>query len=433
MRVDLTEQSPVKKSLAFEVDAEELSRETHSVLQGYAAKARIPGFRPGKAPLSMIHARFKKEVADDVRERVMTRAFRDATREHGLRPLGNPVVEDVEEAEGQPLKFKLSFEVLPDIEVKHYEGVEVRRPKAAVDEADVDRTLEELRQARTRLVTAEDRGAANGDVLVADLAGTPIEGEGEPFKRERMFIEVGSPQNPPAFNERLIGARPGVDFDFTIEVPPPSEAGAAEPAAAGPGKPVRYELHVHEVKAKQVPELDDEFARDLGEFPDLAALRARVRQDLEARKKREADERVRQAVLEKVMLENPIVLPDVLVEDEIRHRLEDLVRRMYAQGIDPEKVELDWKKLREQQEQGARRSVHARLILDAIARAKGLAVSGEELEQRIRRDAEAIGESYATVRKRLEEGSGSEVIRAQMVREKSLDLLTTVANIQNEE
>jgi len=432
MRVDLTEQSPVKRSLAFEVDAEELSRETHSVLQGYAAKARIPGFRPGKAPLSMIAARFKKEVADDVRERVMTRAFRDATREHGLRPLGNPVVEDVEEGEGQPLRFKLSFEVLPEIEVKSYEGVEVRRPRAAVEEAEVDRALEELRQARTRLVNAEDRGAADGDVLVADLEGTPA--EGEPFERERMFIEVGAAQNPPAFNEKLIGARPGDDLDFTIEVPPPpSEPGAAEPAAGAPGKPVRYEVHVHEVKAKQVPELDDEFARDLGDFPDLAALRARVRQDLEARKKREADERVRQAVLEKVMLENPIVLPDVLVEDEIRHRLEDLVRRMYAQGIDPEKVELDWKKLRDQQEQAARRSVHARLILDAIARAKGVAVSADELEQRIRKDAEAIGESYATVRKRLEEGSGSEVILAQLVREKSLDLLTAVANIQNEE
>ena len=431
MRVDLTEQSPVKKSLAFEVDAEELSRETHSVLQGYAAKARIPGFRPGKAPLSMIHARFKKEVADDVRDRVMTRAFRDATREHGLRPLGSPVVEDVEEAEGQPLRFKLSFEVLPEIEVKHYEGVEVRRPKVTIEQAEVDGALEELRQARTRLVTAEGRGAANGDVLVCDLAGTPA--EGEPFKRERMFIEVGAAQNPPAFNEKLIGARPEDDLDFTVEVPPPSEAGAAEPAADVPGKLVRYELHVHEVKAKQVPELDDDFARDLGDFADLAALRARVRQDLEARKNREADERVRQAVLEKVMLENPIVLPDVLVEDEIRHRLEDLVRRMYVQGIDPEKVELDWKKLRDQQEQAARRSVHARLILDAVARARGLAVGAEELEQRIRRDAEAIGEPYATVRKRLEEGTGSEVIRAQLVREKSLDLLTTVANIQNEE
>jgi trigger factor len=431
MRVDLTEQSPVKKSLAFEIEAEELSRETHSVLQGYAAKARIPGFRPGKAPLSMIHARFKKEVADDVRERVMTRAFRDATREHGLRPLGNPVVEDVEDAEGQPFRFKLSFEVLPDVEVKSYEGVEVRRPKAVVEDAAVDRTLEELRQSRTRLVNAEGRGAENGDVLVCDLAGTPA--EGEPFKRERMFIEVGSAQNPPGFNEKLVGVRPEQDLDFTVEVPAPSEAGAAEPAEGATGKPVRYELHVHEVKAKQVPELDDEFARDLGDFPDLAALRARVRQDLEARAQREADERVRQAVLEKVMLENPIVLPDVLVEDEVRHRLEDLVRRMYAQGIDPEKVELDWKKLRDQQEQGARRSVHARLILDAVARAKGLAVSAEEFEQRIRKDAEAIGEAYSTVRKRLEEGSGSEVIRAQLVREKALDLLTAVANIQNEE
>jgi trigger factor len=435
MRVDLTEQNAVKRSMAFEVDPEEVSRETRAVLQGYAAKARIPGFRPGKAPLSMIQARFKKEVAEDVRERVMTRAFRDATRERGLRPLGSPVVENVEEAEGQPLRFRLSFEVLPEIEVKNYRGVEVRRPPARVEESEVDRALEELRQARTRLVTAEGRGAEKGDVLVCDVKGTPA--EGEPFSRERMFVEVGSESNSPEFNERLIGARPGDDLDFTVEQPAgrpaPERSSPETPSPEADAKSVRYELHVHEVKTRDVPDLDAEFARDLGDFADLAALRARVREDLEARKKRESDERVRQSVLEKVMIENPTVLPDVLVEDEIRHRLEDIVRRMYLQGIDPQKIELDWKRLRDQQEEGARRSVHARLVLDAVARAEAIEVSAEEVQQRIRRDAEAIGETYATVRKRLEERGGPEVVRGQMLREKSLDLLTTVANIRNEE
>ena len=428
MRVDLTEQSPVKRSMAFEVDPEEVSRETRAVLHGYAAKARIPGFRPGKAPLAMIHARFKKEVAEDVRERVMSRAFRDATREHGLHPLGNPVVENVEEAEGQPMRFRLSFEVLPEIEIKDYKGVEVRRPAARVEEVEVDRALEDLRQARTRLVTTEGRAAEKGDALVLDLKGTPA--QGEPFERERTFVEVGAEANPPAFNEKLIGARPGDDLDFTIERPAEPAGSPSEPA---PARTVRYQVHVHEVKAREVPSLDDEFARDMGDFADLAALRDRVRQDLEARRKREVDERVRQSVLEKVMLANPAVLPDVLVEDEIRHRLEALVRRMYAQGIDPEKVELDWKKLRDQQEDGARRSVHARLLLDSVARVESLEVSAEELQQRIRREAESVGESVAALRKRLEEHGGTEVFRGQMLREKSLDLLTTVANIRNEE
>lgn len=425
MRFDLTDQSPVKKSMAFEVDPEEISRETQAVLHGYAEKTAIPGFRPGKAPLAMIHARFKKEVAEDVRERVMSRCFREAARERGLRPLGDPVVDEVQEAEGEPLRFKVSFEVLPEIEVRNYKGVEVRRPSARVDEADVDRALEELRQSRAHLITADGRGAESGDVLVCDVKGTPA--EGQPFARERMFVEVGAEGNPPSFNEKLAGARPGDDLDFTVE-----HAGRDEtPDVAG--KPVRYEIHVHEVKARQVPQLDDEFARDLGDFEDLAALRARVRQDLETRKGREADQRVRQSVLEKVMVDNPTVLPDALVEDEIRHRLEDIVRRMYIQGLDPEKIELDWKRLREQQEDGARRSVHARLVLDAVARVEGLEVSAEEVQQRIKGDAQAIGEAYESVRKRLEERGGSEVVRSQMLREKSLDLLTAVANIQIEE
>jgi trigger factor len=426
MKVDLTEPSPVKKVLAIEIDADEMAKETKTVLRGYASKANIPGFRQGKAPLSVIESRFKKEVHDDVRERVMSRSFREAAKEHELRPLGDPVVDEVKDEEGEPFRFTVSFEVLPELEAKNYKDIEVRRPSDAVGEADVDQALEELRQSRSQLTTQEDREAITGDVVSCDLKGTPDD-EGEVFERERTMVEVCATGNPPTFNDKLEGVRAGAKLDFKVDYP--KEYDTPELA----GKSVRYEIVVHEVKIREVPDLDDEFAKDLGEFDDLAALRARVREDLVGRKKHEVDQQVSQAVLDKALIENPVVLPEVLVEDEIRHRMEDMVRRMYMQGIDPEKVELDWKQLREQQEEPARKSVHARMLLDSIARLEKVEVAAKEVEERMRHDAQSMGQKYDEFKKRLKERGGTEVVKSQIVRERSLDLLTAVANIQNEE
>jgi len=242
-----------------------------------------------------------------------------------------------------------------------------------------------------------------------------------------MLIEVGAPEHLPAFNEQLTGAKAGEQREFSVDYPKEYE----HPPLAG--QSVRYRVVVHEVKRKQIPDLDDEFAKDLGDFADLAALRERVRDDLLERRRQEIERGVRQSVLDKVLLENPIVLPDVLVEHEVRHRLESIVRNMILQGVDPEKVQLDWEKLRTEQEEPARKSVHARLILDRVAEVESLSIDTAEVEERIRRDAQRIGEKPDKLRRQLEKRGGLEGLKAQLVREKSLDLLRAVANIQNEE
>jgi trigger factor len=425
MKIDLTDHSPVKKSLAVELDADVVAKETAAVLKSYAAKAQIPGFRKGKAPVSVIRSRFGEEVREEVRERLVSRHFHEAVRERGLTPLGNPVLEEISDDEGGPMTFKASFEILPSIEVKGHEGIEVRRPSTRVSKADIDGALEELRESQAKLVAEEGREAVTGDVLIADIEGTPEEGES--FKRERMMIEVGSADNMPGFNENLLGAKAGATLEFSVDFP------KEHPVEAQAGKAVQYTIKVHEVKRRELPELDDEFAKDLGDFENLEALRTRIEEDLGARKEREADMAVRQSLLDKLLLENPMVLPNTLVEEEIRQRLEEMVRRMMMQGMDPEQMRLDWKELRKQQEEPARKSVHARLILDALAAEEKIEVGQEELEQRLRRDAEAIGEKFEKFRAQLEKRAGLEVLKNQMIREKSLDLLTSVANIQSEE
>jgi trigger factor len=414
MKIELTDLSPVKKGLFVEVGADVVAEESEAVLRRYARQVRLPGFRPGKAPAEMVRKRFAKEIADDVRERLISRLWRDATAEKGLRPLGDPVLEELSDEPGKPFSIKTSFEVLPSFTVKDYKGVDVRKASASVEEAEVDAALESIRQGHARYVADEARLAEPGDVLVADVTET-AEGE-EPKTRERMVLEVGAEDNPKELNERVAGAKAGAVLDATVVYPDD------HPGEGLRGKTVRYDLEVHEVKRKEIPPLDDELAKDLGDFANVAALRERVRKDLEERKEAQVRAALRQSVLDKVLLANPVPLPEILVDEEIQHRLEDVVREMMFHGIDPRKAELDWKEMRDRQDEPARKIVHARLVLDAIAAAEGVTVERAEVDDRVRREAA-----------RLKKGGGLQALETQLVREKSLDLITSIANISGAE
>lgn len=425
MKIEVTDLSPVKKTLSVEADPDEVAQETEAVVRRYAGQARIPGFRPGKAPIEVIRRRFAKEIQEDVRDRLISRLYSSATREKGLRPIGDPVLEDLNHDPGTAFRFKTTFEVFPELTPKSYRGIEARRVAAKVAPNEIDESLESLRQANARYTAEDGRAALAGDLVVADVEEHPEGAEAK--RRERATIEIGIPEQRPEFNERLTGVTPGADVEFDIAYP------AEHPSPAIAGKSVRYRLHVHEVKRRDVPELDDEFARDLGDFEDLAALRERIRKDLQERKESESRQAVRQSILDKVLLENPVALPEVLVDEEVQQRLEDMVRSMMLHGMDPRKAELDWKELRDRQVDPARKVVHARLVLDAIAVQESLKVEDPEIQERLRREATRIGETYESLRARLAKGGGLEALHIQMLREKSLDFLTSVANIQDVE
>jgi trigger factor len=421
MKIELTDLSPVKKSLTIEADPEDVRRETEAVLRRYASQVRIPGFRPGKAPLDLVRSRFAHQIDEDVRERLVGRLYTEATREKGLHPLGDPALEEISKEDEAPLRFKTTFEVLPELAPKGYRGVEVREAAVAVADEEVEKAIESLRQSQARFLTEDGRAAATGDVVVADVEGTP-EG-GETFRRERMLIALGEPDNLPEFNEKLVGVAAGSNLEFDVAYP---EGYSAKELA---GKPVSYKLHVHEVKRREIPALDDELAKDLGDFADLAALRERVRSDLLGEKRAVAFRGTRQSILDKVLIENPVLLPDVLVDEEIQHRLEDMVRMMAMQGVDPRTLDVDWKQLRDRQEEPARKMVHAKLVLDAIARAERVEAQDDEIDGFVRQEAQRTGEKYEKLHARIEKSGGREALRAQLVREKTLDFLSSVANI----
>ena len=424
MKIELNELSPVKRTMTVEVEAGVVAAETDEVVRRYAGKARIPGFRPGKAPLSVVRSRFKKEVEEEVRESLLHRLYGEAAKEKGITPIGDPALDEVVFEEGKPFSFKTSFEIRPEINPQGYEGVEVPKKAAAVSDEDVETALGEIRDSRAQLVVKEGK-AETGDFLMADVAGTP-EG-GEPFQQENALVEIGSTQNLPEFNDRIEGAGKGDSLEFSVNYP------QEHPAEQLAGRDVAYQLTVHEVKTRQLPELDDEFAKDLGEFDSLDALKERVRTDLTARKKAETDNEMRKILMDKIVVENPAELPDVLVEEEIRHRMEDMVRTMMMQGVDPQKIDVDWKEIRERQDEPARKAVHARLVLDAIADEKGLAVEDNEVDEKIQAEAARIGEPATEVRKRLVDSGGTGAIKVQLLREKALEWVVAAANIQEEE
>ena len=430
MKIDVQDLSPVRKALAVEADVSEVEQEREASLRRFASRARIPGFRPGKAPASLIRSRFGREIDEDVRDRLLSRLYSQATSERGLRPLGEPVLEEITFEEGPPFRFRTSFEVEPSFTVQAYRDVEVRRRAPSVSEEDIDRALEGVRERRARLVAEEGRVAQPGDVVVADVDATP-EG-GEPVHRERLLLEVGSVAQGPTLGDRLLGATSGSVVDAVLEEHHQDEPHEHEGEHDHTHGSIAYHVVVHEVKRREIPALDDDFARELG-ADDLPALRVRAREDLERHAREEAERGVRQSVVDKVLLENPIPLPEILVAEETRHRLEDLARMLAVQGVDVGAEGFDWKALYERQQEPARRAVHARLVLDAVARQEALSVDDDEVEQRIALEASRIGESAASLRRRLQKGGGLEALRNQLLREKTLDFLTSVANIRPEE
>jgi trigger factor len=424
MKVEVTDHNEVKKTLTVEVGPEVVEKETTEVVRYVGKQAQVPGFRKGKVPEKVVRSRFNDQIREDVQERLLGRLFREVATERGYQPIGDPKLDELKFEPGEPFRFVTTFEVLPKFEVDHYKGVSVEQMELVVDDKEIDKILDELSESRAKLTTIDEAGST-GDFLIADLHGEPE--EGEPFDHERAFVEIGSTQHLPEFNQRVEGAKAGDELAFSVTFPEEYETEALR------GKAIAYKLKVHEVKKKEIPVLDDEFAKDLGEFETIDALREQIRSDLMQRKLGEQEADVRQKIMDQVLQKNPIVLPEVLVNEEIRLRLEDVVRRMISQGMDPQKEDIDWEQFRKGAEEPARKTVHARMVLEAIAAVEKLVVPPKELDERIRQEAARIGEDAEVVKTRLKEGHRMEALTDQLRRERALDLLVSVANIQPQE
>ena len=423
MKVQVEDVSPVKKRMEVEVPPAEVEREMEKLVRGYAKSVRVPGFRKGHVPPGLVRQRFAKELEQEVKERLMGEYHAQAVAEKGLDPLHDPVVEEVEFRSGEPLRFRTLFEVRPEVPLGRYRGLEITRPRVEPTDEEVEQALESLRESAARFLPVEPRTIVEGDYVVVDVVGRFIEEDGKTFRKEEMMMAAGAPENLPEFNEALSGASPGSEKLFHVSYPADYQDGHLA------GRRVEYTLSVREIKRRELPPLDDDFAREMGETEGLQALRDRLKRDLKEARERHARRAALESAMRQLIDAHDFDLPDVMVEEQLRRQMEDIVRGMMARGMDPEKAGVDWKEIREQELPLARRRVRGTLLLDEIARREGLEVTDSEVSDRIEREASELGLRPQQIRQRLEKGGALQALRSQILREKTLDFVLNQATI----
>jgi trigger factor len=424
MRAEFVDVNETRKTLSVEIPSDVVDAEIERVARDYSRKARIPGFRPGKVPSRVVRQRFKDQILHDVAHDLVPRAVDEALREKGVEPISTPDIREVVVEEGRPMTFTASFDTLPPFEVGDLSTVALTRTSAAVADTAVDEALQRLRQRAARYDPVEDRGVIDGDIVTVDINRTDATGTTDTHKD--VAIEIGASANPPGFDAQLLGAEAGTEKTFALTFP--ADYASADLA----GKEVTYAVTVKALKRRTIPELDDEFAKDMGEFENLAALRARVRGDLEHEARHTAENDLRGALMKQLAARVPFEIPASLIDRETDRRLEDFASRLMQQNIDPRQAGVDWQAFRDSQREPAREAVAGALVLDEVARTENLAVSDDEVEQEIGRYAERTGRTPAAVRATLEKEGGISRIYAGLRREKSVDYVMTRATISGE-
>jgi len=421
MKTEFVDVNETRKNLRVEIPTDIVNAEIERVARGYSRSARVPGFRPGKAPARVIKQRYRDQILHDVAHDLIPRALDDALRERGVEAVEPPDVRDVTVDEGQPLTFTASFDTVPSFETGDYAGVSLKRPTAHVETEAVDLALQRLRERAARFEAVEGRGIDHGDTVVVDLERKDPDGKTD--KHDNVNIELGAKANPPGFDEQLLGLQAGQSKTFSIRYP--QDYTITELA----NTEVSYSVVAKELRRRVLPELDDEFAKDLGEFETLDALRARVREDLEHEARHTAERDLRAELMKQLAARVPFEVPPSLIERELDRRLEDFARRLMDQKIDPRQAGIDWDAFRESQREVAREAVAGAIYLDEVARREGLDPTPDEIDRELARWAEGSGRTPAAVRAALEKEGGMSRIAAGLRREKSIDFLRTRATI----
>jgi trigger factor len=427
MKSEITDVNETRRDLTIEVPSTVVDEAIGHAAAKLGRSARVPGFRPGKVPATVIRQRFKPQIMQDVAEHLVSKAVGDALVEKGVEPIGTPDIKDLVLEEGKPLTFKATFEVLPEFDPGDLSSIEATEPSRSIGDDVVDQSLERIREKNARYEAVESGVVEAGQTVVVALErrGTDKDGKpGEPDKHEQVNIELGAPSNPPGFDAEVIGMTPGSTKSFTITYP--DDYSIAELA----GGKVDYTVSLKEIKKRVVPALDDELAKDLGDFSSLEELRKRVREDLEHEAMHAAERQLRQEVMKQLAARLPFAVPASLVEREIDRRLEDFARRLMEQRIDPRQANIDWNAFREGQRAPATESVGSAIVLDEIARREAIAVSDEELDAELQRYADQTGHSLASIKARLQKDGELGRIAAGLRREKAVAHVLAKANIK---
>ena len=435
MKTELIDVSPTRKEIKIEIDPAEIRDAYDRISREYSKAAKVPGFRPGHAPTSVVRTRYKSEIRSEVLRELLPDAVNSAIDEHSLSAIGEPDVQldntaALDRLGDEPLTVKVGLEVLPEIELKEYKGLETTRRMRPITDADIDRVVEGLRDSSASLQPVEDRASQLGDTVTINARGRFVddEPEAEDIKVDDVEVVLGGPGVQQEFTDNLTGVKPEETKTFLVDYP----QDFSSPGLAG--KKVEYVTDVTAVRQKELPELDDEWAQSLGgEFDTVEILRTKIREDLEGRAKAESEHHVRGELVKKLVAEHKFEVPQSLTEHQLNQRLQDAARQMMQRGIDPRNEQINWEGAREELRPQAEDDVRATMLMEKIAEAENITISNEEIEAEIESIASAARQTKEQVRAALTKNGGERSIAHRLRNRKALDLLVENARITDAE
>jgi trigger factor len=423
MKVTVEELSPSKRALHVELPPEQVAEKMESTFREWSRKLQVPGFRRGRVPREIIQRRFIADLKEEVLRDLIPDSYQQALTEVDLHPVGKPSVEDVHFEEGEPLRYRAVVEVKPPVEAKDYRGIPIERAKIEVTDAEVDRALEHLREDAAEYVPMEGWPALRDDLIILDHEATV---HGKPLKGgsgKNTTLILGQRSSLPGFEEQIIGMRKGDSKQFSITFPSDS------PRRDLAGRSVDFRVQVKEVKKRRLPELNDEFARTVGDVESLAALREKLKQQVLERMTREQEAELKRSLLDKLASGHEVEVPESLVEAEATLILQDLLATVRATGGRIQGLGGNAERLRARARETGRNRVKESLLLEAVARQEGLTVSEEEFEAEIQALAAAYRQEADTVRKAMQDPARRAGLTGRILERKALDFLYQHATI----
>ncbi len=404
-----------RHELEISIPFEDVEKETATVAEQFRDRAHLKGFRAGKAPMSLIRKNYQSDIRQKVLENLVPKAVDSRVAAEQLRPVSRPNVTDLHFHDGKDVHFKAVFEVFPVFEIPNYNGVEVVYKEPEVTDEDVAKRLEEIRETKATYANEDPRPLADGDYAVVSLES--LSGTEEGIKADEVQVLIGGPETLPGFTENLTGASPGDDKEFDVVYP--ADYGRETLA----GKTVRFHVGVKGLRRKELPELNDEFAQDLGDFRTLDEVKDAVRKSILAQRQSEAQREAKDKIIEKLVETNEFPVPEVFVDRQIENRVEQRLRSLQAEGVDPKSFKLDWDKVKAAQKDAALKEVKASMVLGKVAERESIVATNEEVDRELDRISRQEKQPVAALRRKLTENGELSRIASHIQTEKTLNYL----------
>jgi len=424
MNVSVEEISSIKKKVSVEIPGDEVTKEVDSFYKDLGKKAKIKGFRPGKVPRNILERYFKDYVKAEVVQKLIGESYPKALTETNLQAVSPPVIDPGEFNEGKSFQYSAVIEVKPDIKLEGYTGLKIEGKKEELRDEEVEERLKSLQNLHANLKTvSEDRPIQTGDYVIVDydgsVGGKPLEGA----KAVDFTVEVGSGHFIPTFEEKLIGLKPAEERE--IEVSFPEDYGYPKWA----GKTILFHVKIKEIKEKILPVLDDEFAKDLGDYSSLEELKTKLRGEIEKEKELALERQLKDQVVDQLLEANPFEVPEALVEEQAKALFSDMKLRLAAQGVDIKNLGVTEEKLQGDYKGMAQKQVRTFLILEKIASQEGIAATDEEVDERLKEMAERMHQKFDVVKRYYEKNGLLPEVKAGILRDKTLHFLLEKANV----